>query len=244
MNTKQKLLGIAVCGAALVFSAFAEEAKQGESAARPTTPVQTARNPSVNAEQKINQYINGNLFGIQNVKKDANKRIVSIVSIGRAPLSSSLTKARAKNQAFKKADANARAEFMKWLTTQVTYTRIDQDDVAIVQRGESLGDAGQGKASVTSEATELSQEQVVSVASGFVKGMVQIGAGMSEDGEAVVILGWSAETADRMDEVRDQNIPREPKQTMGSIAADGDKAGATAAPNKDTSVSDAANDYL
>ena len=244
MNTKQKLLGIAVCGAALVFSAFAEEAKQGESAAQPTAPAQTTRKPSVNAEQKINQYINGNLFGIQNVKKDANKRIVSVVSIGRAPLSSALTKARAKNQAFKKADANARAEFMKWLTTQVTYTRIDQDDVAIVQRGESLGDAGQGKASVTSEATELSQAQVVSVASGLVKGMVQIGAGMSEDGEAVVILGWSAETADRMDEVRDQNIPREPKQTMGSIAADGDKAGATAAPNKDTSVSDAANDYL
>ena len=242
MNTKQKLLGIAVCGAALVFSAFAEEAKQGESAARPTTPVQTARNPSVNAEQKINQYINGNLFGIQNVKKDANKRIVSVVSIGRAPLSSALTKARAKNQAFKKADANARAEFMKWLTTQVTYTRIDQDDVAIVQRGESLGDAGQGKASVTSEATELSQEQVVSVASGFVKGMVQIGAGMSEDGEAVVILGWSAETADRMDEVRDQNIPREPKKTAASV--EGDKTGATAAPNKATSVSDAANDYL
>ena len=242
MNTKQKLLGIAVCGAALVFSAFAEEAKQGESAARPTTPVQTARNPSVNAEQKINQYINGNLFGIQNVKKDANKRIVSVVSIGRAPLSSALTKARAKNQAFKKADANARAEFMKWLTTQVTYTRIDQDDVAIVQRGESLGDAGQGKASVTSEATELSQAQVVSVASGFVKGMVQIGAGMSEDGEAVVILGWSAETADRMDEVRDQNIPREPKKTAASV--EGDKTGATAAPNKATSVSDAANDYL
>ena len=242
MNTKQKLLGIAVCGAALVFSAFAEEAKQGESAARPTTPVQTARNPSVNAEQKINQYINGNLFGIQNVKKDANKRIVSVVSIGRAPLSSALTKARAKNQAFKKADANARAEFMKWLTTQVTYTRIDQDDVAIVQRGEALGDAGQGKASVTSEATELSQAQVVSVASGFVKGMVQIGAGMSEDGEAVVILGWSAETADRMDEVRDQNIPREPKKTAASV--EGDKTGATAAPNKATSVSDAANDYL
>ena len=242
MNTKQKLLGIAVCGAALVFSAFAEEATQGESAALPTTPVQTTRKPSVNAEQKINQYINGNLFGIQNVKKDANKRIVSVVSIGRAPLSSALTKARAKNQAFKKADANARAEFMKWLTTQVTYTRIDQDDVAIVQRGESLGDAGQGRASVTSEATELSQEQVVSVASGFVKGMVQIGAGMSEDGEAVVILGWNAETADRMDEVRDQNIPREPKKTAASV--EGDKTGATAAPNKATSVSDAANDYL
>ena len=32
------------------------------------------------AEQKITQYINGNLFGIQNVKKDANKRIISLVS--------------------------------------------------------------------------------------------------------------------------------------------------------------------
>lgn len=241
MNTNQKLLGVAVYGMTLVCTAFAEEVKQEELAAQPA-PAQTARKPSVNAEQKINQYINGNLFGIQNVKKDASKRIVSVVSIGRAPLSSALTKARAKNQAFKKADANARAEFMKWLTTQVTYTRIDQDDVAIVQRGESLGDVGQGKASVTSEATELSQEQVVSVASGFVKGMVQIGAGMSEDGEAVVILGWSAETADRMDEVRDQNIPRAPKKTAESVESD--KSGATAAPNKATSVSDAANDYL
>ena len=80
------------------------------------------------------------------------------------------------------------------------------------------------------------------MASGFVKGMVQIGAGMSEDGEAVVILGWNAETADRMDEVRDQNIPREPKKTAASV--EGDKTGATAAPNKATSVSDAANDYL
>lgn len=241
MNMKRKLLGIAICGAVLPL--FAEEAERGlETMTTQVASCPVIQKAAVNAEQKINQYINGNLFGIQNVKKDANKRIVSLVSIGRAPLSSALTKARAKNQAFKKADANARAEFMKWLTTQVTYTRIDQDDVAIVQKGESLGDAGQGKASETGEATELSQEQVVSVASGFVKGMVQIGAGMSEDGEAVVILGWNAETADHMDAVRDQNIPREPKKK--AVRVNDDKTGATVAPNKATSVSDAANDYL
>lgn len=233
MNENMKMMSVALCGALFVGSAFAEE----------VTAAPTVTKPVVNAEQKINQYINGNLFGIQNVKKDANKRIVSVVSIGRAPLSSALTKAKAKNQAFKKADATARAEFMKWLTTAVVYTRIDQDDIAIVQKGESLGDAGIGKASEGSEATELSQEQVVTVASGFVKGMVQIGAGMSDDGEAVVILGWNAETADQMDAVRDQNVPRRPVKTAVEEKSKA-TSGATAAPNKATSVSDAANDYL
>lgn len=233
MNMNKKLFGVAMCGVALTFPAFADEAATAPAVAKPT----------VSAEQKINQYINGNLFGIQNVKKDANKRIVSVISIGRAPLSSALTKAKAKNQAFKKADANARAEFMKWLTTAVVYTRIDQDDVAIVQKGESLGDAGNGKASEKSEAAELSQEQVVTVAAGFVKGMVQIGAGMNDDGEAVVILGWNVETADQMDAVRDQNVPRKPVKAATEKKPEA-ASGATGTPNKATSVSDAANDYL
>ena len=239
MNAKQKLLGIAMCGAALAFSAVADEAKPGRTA----NPAPAQKSAEA-AAQKIDQYIKGNLFGIQNVKKDANKRIISLVSIGRAPLSSALTKARAKNQAFKKADANARAEFMKWLTTQVTYTRVDQDDIAIVQKGESLGDAGQGKALEGSETTELTQEQTVSVANGFVKGMVQIGAGMNEDGEAVVILGWNADTADQMDELRDQNAPKEPRREAEKAPAPANNAGATGVPNKATSVSDAANDFL
>ena len=83
-----------------------------------------------------------------------------------------------------------------------------------MQHGESLGDAGSGKASEKSEATELSQEQIVSVASGFVKGMVQIGAGMNDDDEAIVVLGWNADMADQMDEVRDSNIPRKPARVI------------------------------
>lgn len=85
MNIKSKLLGAALCGAVVTIPVVAEE------------PSQIVRHPSVNAEQKIAQYINGNLFGIQNVKKDENKRIVSVVSIGRAPLTSALTKTKAKN---------------------------------------------------------------------------------------------------------------------------------------------------
>jgi len=132
---------------------------------------------------------------------------------------------------------------MKWLTTEVVYTRIDSEDIAIVQKGESLGDAGKGKASEASEATELSQEQTVSVALGFVKGMVQIGAGMNDDGEAVVVLGWNADTAAQLDTVRDQNIPRKPAK-CDSEKKQEETAGATSAPKKATSVSDAANDYL
>ena len=143
MNTNHKLFGIVVCGAILTFSAFAGCTKQGET--EKGASLLRALKSEPDAEEKINKYINGNLFGIQNIKKDSNKRIVSLISIGRAPLSSALTKARAKNQAFKTADANARAEFMKWLTTQVTYTRIDQDDVAIVQRGGIARGLGTGQ---------------------------------------------------------------------------------------------------
>lgn len=236
-----KIMGIVFCGAVLTVPTFTNGVTAASVTATPVSSV--AAMPSVNVEQKMAQYINGNLFGIQSIKKDANGRIVSVVSIGRAPLTSALTKAKAKNQAFKKADANARAEFMKWLTTAVVYTRIDQDDIAIVQHGESLGDAGSGKASEKSEATELTQEQIVSVAAGFVKGMVQIGAGMNDDGEAVVVLGWNADLAGQMDEVRDSNIPRKPargiKEKKPEVGS-----GATAMPNKATSVSDAANEYL
>lgn len=245
MSTKMMMMGVALCGATLVGSALAEGTVAKSVVAVPAAPA--VANPAVSQKEKIDGYINGNLFGIQNVKKDASKRIVSVVSIGRAPLSSALTKARAKNQAFKKADANARAEFMKWLTTQVVYTRIDQDDVAIAQKGESLGDSGKGTASEKAEATELSQEQVVSVAAGFVKGMVQIGAGINEDGEAVVVLGWSADTAAQLDTVRDQNVPRTPVKAgpaQSPAVVPAVAPGATARPARKTSISDAAGDFL
>lgn len=231
MNNKIKIIGAVLIGVNLGNPLCAEEIE-------PT--VQATAEARV--EDKINQYINGNLFGIQNVKKDANNRIVSVISIGRAPLSSAMTKARAKNQAFKKADANARAEFMKWLTTAVVYTRIDQDDIAIVQKGESLGDAGAGKSTEASDVAELTHEQTISVASGFVKGMIQIGAGMSEDGEAVVVLGWNADMAEQTDAIRDQNSPMKPARK--NAATKGNAAGANEAPNKATSVSEAATDFL
>ena len=233
MNMNKKLVGCVLVGAAVIAPIGAAENK-GDGVANAAAPAK--------AEQRISQYVNGNLFGIQNIKKDAKGRIVSLVSIGRAPISSSLTKARAKNQAFKKADAQARAEFIKWLTTVVVYTRIDQDEVAITQRGESKGDAGQGSASVTGETTELTQEQVVSVAAGFVKGMVQIGAGLNGDGEAVVILGWSAATADQTDVVRDQNVPRAPVSADGATGAT--EGGATETPSRMMSVSESAGEFL
>ncbi len=228
MNTRNITTVIVICGTllGLPVGAQIEERQKGY------------------AEQKIEGLINGNLFGVQNIKKDEAKRVVSLISIGRAPVSSALTKARAKNQAFKKADANARAEFMKWLTTAVTYTRMDQDEIAIIQKGESLGDEGMGGAGETTEVTELTSEQIVSVATGFVKGMVQLGAGINDDGEAVVILGWHVDTADQTDMVRDANSPVKHK-----IKKEGDKIpyknkGSTLSPDKDTSISDDAQDFL
>ena len=188
----------------------------GESASDQLTP-----------EQKIERYVNGNLFGIQNVKKDANKRVVSLVSIGRAPVSSALSK------------SIARAEFMKWLTTSVTYSRVDQSDIAITQKG----DTGAVQSSETAESTELTQEQIVTVASGLVKGMVQIGVGVNDDNEAVVILGWSAETAEATDDVRAVNAPDKSKDK--SPRARGDETGKIDARplEKKTTVSDSVGEY-
>lgn len=239
MNISKSIMGIAMCGAALAFSAVADEAKPGL-AVHPAPAQKSAET----AAQKIDQYINGDIGGIQNVKKNSNNHIISLVVIGRAPISSALTKARAKRHAFKRADADARAEFMKWLTTQVTYTYDDQGHVAIVQKGESLGDAGQGKAEEIGVESEFSQEQIAIVANGFVKGMVQIGAGVNADGEAVVILGWNADTADQMDEIRDRNTPKPPRKAVERNPVPANNSGATEILKKSTSVSDAANDFL
>lgn len=224
MKSSSVLLAVALCGAMPVLPIFAEQMPPAGQKAK------------ISPEERIERYVNGNLFGIQSVKKNSSGRIVSLVSIGRAPVSSTLTQARAKNQAFKRADAFARAEFMKWLTTAVTYARIDHDDVAIVAKGESIGNSG--TATETSEAGEFTQEQVVSVASGFVKGMVQIGAGISDENEAVVILGWNADTAEQVDAVRDGNSTRKSK-------ADNRVTGAEVKPpNVRTSTSEAAGDFL
>lgn len=223
-----KLIRYCAWGIVLMSGLF-PAVTHGESASDQLTP-----------EQKIERYVNGNLFGIQNVKKDANKRVVSLVSIGRAPVSSALSKSMAKNQAIKRADAIARAEFMKWLTTSVTYSRVDQSDIAITQKG----DTGAVQSSETAESTELTQEQIVTVASGLVKGMVQIGVGVNDDNEAVVILGWSAETAEATDDVRAVNAPDKSKDK--SPRARGDETGKIDARplEKKTTVSDSVGEYL
>lgn len=211
-----------------------------QTCATPETDL-SERKPSVTAEQKINKYINGNFFGVQDIKKSDNGRIKSLVVVGRASISTSLSRVRAKNQAFRKADAIARAEFMKWLTTSVVYTRIDKESVAIVEKGESHGERGEGKTSEVSESSEFSQEQIVSAAAGFVKGIKQIATGISEEGEAVVILGWSAETAEATDDVRSRNTP-----SITNSGKDGNKyvPKTISAPRKRASVSDDANDFL
>ena len=59
MNMNKKMMSIALCGAVLVAPAFAETAVAPSVGAK----------PAVSAEEKISQYINGNLFGIQNIRR-------------------------------------------------------------------------------------------------------------------------------------------------------------------------------
>ncbi len=224
MRSSSMLLAVALCGAMPVLPIFAEETSSAGQKAK------------AGPEERIERYVNGYLSGIQDVKKNSSGRIVSLVSIGRAPVSSTLARARAKSQAFKRADAFARAEFMKWLKTSVTYTLIDHHDVAIAEKGKSSGNSG--TSAETSEAGEFTQESLEIVASGFVKGMVQIGAGINDDNEAVVILGWNADTAEQTDAIRDWNSTRKSK------AADRATGAEVKPPNVRTSTSDAAGDFL
>lgn len=183
------------------------------------------------AEQKIKGYINGNLSGIQEIKKGDDGRIISLVSIGRSAVPTSLSKAKAKIHAFKKADAVARAEYMKWLTTAVVFARTAQGDIAIYEKdGVEEG-----------EQSEFSQERITLAASGFAKGLIQIGADLNDDGEAVVILGWNSNTAGQTDSIRNKNIPRASKENEKQGRRAGEAIEKSA---KGTSVSDAAGEYL
>ena len=202
MNMNKKLLGCVLVGAAVVAPIGAAENKDDGTAKAASAENAAATTSANTAGSEINQLINGELSGVQKIKKDAKGHITSLVVIGRAPISTALSKARAKRQAFKKADAQARAEYSKWLTTGVRYWYgADSEVILAEQNGESGG-----------EALDMTSEQIEVVAASLVKGLQQIGAGVNEDGDsAVVILAWSAATAKRTDAVRDVNLPSEPK---------------------------------
>lgn len=212
MNMNKKLLGCVLVGAAVVAPIGAAENK--DDGATKAASAESATMTST-ADYEISQLINGELSGVQKIKKDAMGHITSLVVIGRAPISAALSKARAKRQSFKKADAHARAEYSKWLTTGVRYWYGADSEVILAERnGESDG-----------EALDMSEEQIEVVAAGLVKGLKQIGAGVNKDGDtAVVILAWSAVTAKQTDAVRNVNLPSAPKETKAKGCANGDDA--------------------
>ena len=156
-----------------------------------------AQNPQSPAAtvDPVTALIQSEIEDVTNIKKDpVTHGIKSLVVIGRAPLSRSLTKAKAKQVAMKAAGSAARAHFVKFLDTRVSYKKDSSSGSIIVQEGASAGDKGEAVSQEHAKTVDVSADEQHEFAESAVSGLRQIGAGVF-DGSAVVVLGWDMETA-------------------------------------------------
>lgn len=161
--------------------------------------------PPVFADEiSAEEVLTGDYFGVQNLKRGDHNQIKSLWIIGRAPINRALPKAKAKISAYRVADANARSELVKFFKTDVKYSLNSTNDVVEVIHGFAAGDEGEAGSKTETHTYDEMAEKTGLTAEGFVSGLSQIGLSTTEDGEAVVILKWSAANLRAVESIENQ----------------------------------------
>ncbi len=165
----------------------------------------------------ITALIQSELTGVQNIKKNNDGAIRSLTVIGRAPISRALPMAKAKQVASAAALRNAKAEFAKFLKTEVTASSAQDGSVTIATKGAAGGDEGDAKSIETADAIEVSSEKYAEFAAAAITGLQQIGAGVWEDSYTVV-MGWDVAAARQIKQLTGQAPITTPPPTTGPTA--------------------------
>lgn len=127
---------------------------------------------------------------VQNVKKDANGNIVSLMVVGKGKVPRSMPKQRAKQYASKEALRNARIAFSQFLNTSVSWEENTAGATVLKAKGSAAGDEGSSASNEEFSSTEVTAEQSKQYSSAALSGLRQVWGGYDEDGMRVVILGW------------------------------------------------------
>lgn len=151
----------------------------------------------------ITTLIQSELTGVQNVKKNDDGTIRSLTVIGQAAISRALPMAKAKQVASAAAVRNAKAEFAKFLKTEVTASSAQDGSVTIATKGAAGGDEGEAKSIETADAIDVSSEKYAEFAAAAITGLQQIGAGVWE-GTYKVVMGWDVEAARQVKQLTGQ----------------------------------------
>ncbi len=128
--------------------------------------------------------------GVQNIKKDANGNIISLMVIGKGKVPRSMSKQRGKQYASKEAIRNARNAFAQFLNTHVTWEENAAGATVVKEKGSAAGDDGPAVSNEESSSTQVTAEQSKQYSSAALSGLRQVWGGYDEDGMRVVILGW------------------------------------------------------
>ena len=128
--------------------------------------------------------------GVQNIKRDAQGNIATLLVIGKGKVSRAFSKQRAKEAASKEAMRNARNAFSQFLNTHVTWAETSTGETVLKEKGGAAGDDGAATSTQEGVATEVTQEQSKAYSSAALSGLRQVWGGYDADGMRVVILGW------------------------------------------------------
>ena len=127
--------------------------------------------------------------GVHDVKSEKG-RLKSLKVVGQAPISTVLGVAHGLQTAQTKASLKARAAFVEWMASHVTYiSQTSNETVAILE--------GNGNARTEQEkSTSSVKETVIQQATGLVKGLVLVGKDQDpESGILTLVYTWSPERA-------------------------------------------------
>ncbi len=189
--------------------------------------------------------------GVTRIKKDENGNLKSLIIIGQSRISRTLGVTKGKEIAKERAKANAQAEFVKWMKSNVRTIRKQGDAMQIVIKGDdsSLSESG--------TAVETDEKQIESFSEGMIRGLEVIAAKTKDegkDGVFTIIYGWtrghanlagSAEQANNNPDISQKTSVGSGTTTTNSGTTQTPTGGApdTRPIGDKTSVSPSANDF-
>jgi hypothetical protein len=132
--------------------------------------------------------------GVHNIKKDKKGRVLTLIVVGQARISTVLGGAKGKEMARKKAAQGARAEFVKWLGEAVVVCENAENEATIFIQGEEGKD--KDAQSEAGKAVEKTGDSFKSLSAGFVRGLTLLHTDVNADEkECTMVYGWSLANA-------------------------------------------------
>lgn len=142
--------------------------------------------------------------GVYSLKTDNKGRIQSCVIVGQCRISTVLGIPKGLQDARTKARLACEEEFVKWLYTKVDVHQKSENETILFLEGSEENDKETLKES--GKSVEKNSKRLESVAGGFVRGLQVLHVEIVEKEKSyILVMGWDAETARKIEKIGEQN---------------------------------------